>query len=475
MSVRRFVLCATLVILSGMKYLLIVFLVLLNLSLVMSQWSPMTLAKTDLSDIADSEYRESIEALWQIGVIQGYGNGEFRPEQPINRAELLKVVFQALDESSVEADGHCFPDVKDEWFAPFICRAKELNIVKGYSDGYYRPGQDVNMAEALKIAMEAFDMPVDEDEEGEVWYSEYIDFAHMNNIFSKYAYYPERPARREEVVFLVHKLLQIKDGEAEISKERDVRSSGCGEVKPAQAPTTFMVNGVERKTITVVPSSYNPDEPIALIFAFHGRTNSNEQARKYFGIERPSSGKAIVVYPAGLSNGGGYSWSDGGDSADELRDYEFFDAMVEEFKKSYCVNVDEIYAVGHSLGGWFVNSLACARGDVLRAVGTLGGGRSQGNCSGPVAAMQWHNPNDNLVPFSQAITAHDWYLEQNRCTEVSKETVPYWGNCVAYQGCYEGAPFVWCPHTIDYEGGGYYPHTWPKGTGEEMWKFFEGL
>lgn len=435
-----------------------------------------TNAEASFSDIDESEYRESIEFLQEQGVLQGYGDGSFKPEASINRAELVKVVFAALDIDTT-GEGGCFPDVQQEWFAPYICHAKDLGIVQGYPDGYYHPEREVNMVESLKIAVEAFGLSHEEAEEGEQWYEPYMEFTHTNNIFSKYSYFPDRSARREEVAYSVHQMLRIFSGVEELATERDVRSAGCGSAQPTVAPDTFIVDGTSRSAIVVIPESYNPEEPVPLLFAFHGRTNANTQVRSYYRLEQAGEDEAIFVYPAGLSNGSSFNWADGGDSADELRDYEFFDVMYEELTTKYCVNVDEVYAAGHSLGGWFTNSLACARGDVLRGVATLGGARSTGTCTGPTAVMQWHNPDDNLAPYSTGVAARDDYLGQNQCSSVSIPTEPSWGNCVEYIDCLEDAPTLWCPHDIDTDeySGEWYPHTWPKNAGGEMWSFLRNL
>jgi len=432
--------------------------------------------EASFSDIDESVYKESIEFLQEQGVLQGYEDGSFKPEASINRAELVKIVFAALD-LDTEGEGNCFPDVQNEWFAPYICKAKDLGVVQGYPDGYYHPEREVNMVEALKIAVEAFGVPHDEADEDEQWYAPYMEFAHTNNIFSKYSYFPDRSARREEVAYSVHQMLRIFSGVEEVASERDVRSAGCGSAKPTVAPDTFIVDGVSRSAIVVIPDDYNNEEPLPLLFAFHGRTNANTQVRSYYRLEQAADGGAIIVYPAGLSNGSSFTWSYSSDKADYLRDYEFFDEMYEELTSKYCVNVDEVYAAGHSLGGWFVNSLACSRGDVLRGVTTLGGARSTGTCSGPTAVMQWHNPDDNLASFASGEAARDDFIEQNHCSDVSVPVEPSWGNCVEYQGCLEDAPTVWCPHDIDYDeySGEYYPHTWPKAVGGEMWSFLQGL
>lgn len=434
-------------------------------------------AQASFSDTDGNEYQESIEFLQDQGILQGYEDGSFKPEASINRAELLKLVFAALDEETSEGEGGCFPDVQEEWFAPYVCKAKELGIVQGYPDGLYHPEQEVNMVESFKIMIEAFGLPTEEAEEGEQWYEPYTELVHNNNIFSKYSYFPNRSARRDEMAFAVHQMLRLFSGVEEISTERNVESAGCGVDAPGEAPSAFMVDGVERSAIVVIPEDYNKDKPLPLLFAFHGRTNANTQVRSYYRFERVAEGEAIFVYPAGLSNGSSFTWSDSGDSADELRDFEFFDVMYEELTSSYCVNVDEVYAAGHSLGGWFTNSLACARGDVLRGVTTLGGARTTGTCSGPVAVMQWHNPNDNLASFSSGEAARDDYLEQNQCSTENVSVEPAWASCVEYQNCLEDAPTLWCPHTIDYDeySGEYYPHTWPKDAGGEMWDFLRGL
>lgn len=67
------------------------------------------------------------------------------------------------------------------------------------------------------------------------------------------------------------------------------------------------------------------------------------------------------------------------------------------------------------MGAWFTNSLACARGDVIRAIGSVGGGTTINTCSGPTAALIMHNPEDNLASFKSGIGARDQLLKQNSC------------------------------------------------------------
>jgi polyhydroxybutyrate depolymerase len=434
-------------------------------------------AADPFSDIQFSEYRESIIYLHDEGIVQGYEDGTYRPDSPINRAEMLKIILTATEQDETIGDRReCFTDVRIAWYARFVCFAKNRGIVKGYSDGRFRPAQEVNMVEGLKMAMESFDLNLDEAA-GELWYEPYTEFAHENNLFSKFSYFPGRSMTRGEMSYLIHRLILNDKVEKPFTGQRSNLSAGCGTIPPGSPPTRSAVSGVTRHYITVIPKDYDKDEPKKLIFAFHGRTNPNTQVRGYYKVEQAAGNEAIMIYPAGLpEEGPSRSWSDPGNSADNLRDYALFDQLLAEFSQNYCIDLDEVYVVGHSLGAWFTNSLGCARGDVIRGIGTLGGGISAGTCSGPVATWISHNPNDRLAPFSSGIAARDTFLRNNQCSGDTKAVAPSSMNCAAYQGCFEHAPVVWCPHTINYDNRGtYYPHTWPRGTGEAIWNFFESL
>lgn len=432
-------------------------------------------ADSVFQDISGHAYERSIQYLYNRGVLQGYRDGSFRPDQGVNRAELLKMAFAAM---SMEEGGgvNCFKDVAEEWFAPYVCHAKELEVVQGYEDGRFLPAQKVNMAEAFKILAEIYEMPIRAAIEGEAWYEPYADFMHLNGWMSKYSYYPWRDATRAKVAFWIHQFMLVESGDVDLVTVRDAGSEGCGLLSPFSAPTVYWVDGEQREAIVDIPEGYDPNRAYSLIVAFHGRTSPNTEVRSYYRLGKVAGKDAILVYPAGKSLGDSFNWADSGDPSNDLRDYEFFDQIVEQISASYCVNEDEIFAVGHSLGAWFVNSLACARGDVLRGVATLGGARAESVCTGPVAVMQWHNPNDRLAPFYTGQTARDYYLEQNFCSYEGSPTEPSWAHCVEYS-CMEGAPTLWCPHTEDYSdySGEYYPHNWPRETGEEMWAFFRNL
>ncbi len=266
------------------------------------------------------------------------------------------------------------------------------------------------------------------------------------------------------------------------SKHTSVRgqrlSQGCGRPAPKSPATHLMVAGRQRSFMLIVPKDYHSWQPQQLVFAFHGRTNNNAKVRGYYDLERYAAQPTLFVYPSGLQGKSGhFTWSAPRDPAHALRDYAFFDALLADIGKRYCVALNHVYIVGHSLGAWFSNSLACARASRIRAVATLGGGISARACQDAVAAMIVHNPKDRLVPVADGRRARDMFLKHNGLLEMRDVPLATHDlNCRRYGHQAERNPVLWCPHTHDYTWRGkYYPHNWPRGTGRAMMAFFASL
>lgn len=414
-------------------------------------------------------YSEAAILLRERGVLQGDPDGNFRPKDPVNRAEFLKIIFRARGSNEPVA-GSCFPDVPaDAWFAPYVCAAARRGIVKGYPDGTFKPEQPVNTVEAIKMILLAYGGDVTE-RSGAKWYEPYAAALSRNDVFPRNSYIPWHYLTRERTADLIVRVVRHEE-------DRIIPnlSSGCGKAA-RDVPESVTVHGEERQFLVSTPRGYVAHDPSPLIVAFHGRTNSNEKVRSYYGLDREAD-DYFVVYPAALQHDTGtYHWSSPGDKIGTLRDVAFFDAIVEEMADMYCIDMDRIYVVGHSLGAWMANSVACARGDVIRASATVGGDSMIAPCSGPAAAFLMHNPNDTLASFYSTELARNQRLKTNACDEENIPTRPTAFSCVKYTECDGDNDVVWCPHEINEDRfGSFYPHQWPEGTAEAMIDFFESL
>ena len=112
------------------------------------------------SDVdSSSVYFDSVSALEDDGVVEGYEDGTFKPSKKVNRAEFLKMLFEMIgfDDMSVGDVSIPFPDVPaDEWYTKYVKKAFADKIVDGYPDGTFGPGNNINLVEAIKIVMNAF-------------------------------------------------------------------------------------------------------------------------------------------------------------------------------------------------------------------------------------------------------------------------------------------------------------------------------
>ncbi len=125
-------------------------------------------------------YLPAIQNLYEMGVISGYPDGTFRPEGDLNRAELLKKMMLSAQIEPAGQLQNCFSDVGDEWFAEYVCMAKERGWVEGYADGSFKPGQIVNRVEALKMLLEVFNVELITPE-----YQKFSDID-LNEWYAKY-------------------------------------------------------------------------------------------------------------------------------------------------------------------------------------------------------------------------------------------------------------------------------------------------
>lgn len=154
-------------------------------------------------------YYEAISWAQNSGIVKGYSDGTFRPDASVNRAEFLKILLEAdAMQHDTECDDQFFPDVFDrDWFSPYTRYAKCKGIITGYPDGTFRPANQITMAEAAKIIAN-----LDSNEplvipKDDRWWGVYIRYIHMRNAYppSAGSHYGE-PITRSEMVYMMYAL-----------------------------------------------------------------------------------------------------------------------------------------------------------------------------------------------------------------------------------------------------------------------------
>lgn len=165
------------------------------------------------SDIGESPYQDAISFMKTNGIVMGYSDGTYKPDSEINRAEFTKILMQTAFPEEIETytANSCFSDVKtSDWFSKYVCLAKDKEIISGYSDGTFRPAQNINVPESLKISLEALNKNGIPDATGE-WYQKYLNLAYSNGyMISEWSDMSKMITRGEMAQFIY----QIKAPEA---------------------------------------------------------------------------------------------------------------------------------------------------------------------------------------------------------------------------------------------------------------------
>lgn len=106
-------------------------------------------------------HSQSIRETQELGIVSGYPDGTYKPDQEINRAEFSKIILEAVFETIPDAkEANCLSDISpDQWFQKYVCYAKAQKIIQGYEDGTFKPSKNINLAESFKILFNTFDLP----------------------------------------------------------------------------------------------------------------------------------------------------------------------------------------------------------------------------------------------------------------------------------------------------------------------------
>lgn len=166
----------------------------------------------------------AIEYLRDKGVIEGYPDGTFGPENKVNRAEAMKMITLAMNLNVGKDYPALFPDVdKDAWFFPYVMAAQSKGIVQGYHDGEFKPGRTVSLAECLKMLLESagIDAPsptgnVFVDVQRNEWFAPYILYARNKNMIFADDYgkvYPHGELDRAAFAELTYRLMIIMEND----------------------------------------------------------------------------------------------------------------------------------------------------------------------------------------------------------------------------------------------------------------------
>lgn len=101
---------------------------------------------------ANSYYYEYVNELFERSFVNGYKDGSFKPNGLLTRAEASKILALNLGLDLTQSFNHTFKDVPaDSWAHPYISALREAGIINGYQDGTFKPNAPITRNEMAKI------------------------------------------------------------------------------------------------------------------------------------------------------------------------------------------------------------------------------------------------------------------------------------------------------------------------------------
>ncbi len=182
--------------------------------------------KNPFVDIENDQEKIAIIELNKDGIINGVTQTEFQPSKNITRAEFATLITRALGKE--ETHNHGFSDVKEsDWFSGYVGAAKTSGLIKGYPDNTFQPENNITRQEASMIVYniaksEDMDTTISETEIRNYLsqfpdYKEIADWSKQAMAFGVIRGYipdsiidiePTRAATRSEVAGILYRLLE---------------------------------------------------------------------------------------------------------------------------------------------------------------------------------------------------------------------------------------------------------------------------
>lgn len=164
----------------------------------------------------DHLFANAISFLKENGVVKGYADNTYRPDQTLNRAEALKIILESNRIKAIPEQAP-FSDIEpNQWFYNYVTTAFKKSIVKGYPDGSFKPGNTVNRAEFVKmaIATAGFDPNPElssdpySDVPKDAWFAKYFQFSKDQNLIRDGR--PNDLTTRGEAADIIFKLSKVR-------------------------------------------------------------------------------------------------------------------------------------------------------------------------------------------------------------------------------------------------------------------------
>jgi hypothetical protein len=174
-------------------------------------------------DVTKNHDQKAIKYLKDKEVLEGYANGDFRPDALISRAEFLKILVKTvypaqhiqdlLDDLKTAHSNYTylmFKDVPiDAWYVPYLNAAGPGGsnpAIEGYPDGLFHPERTINFVEAAKIIVVCRPDILIETPDSAIWYEKYVRSLAKRGAIPTSITSFDQPITREEMSTMIYRI-----------------------------------------------------------------------------------------------------------------------------------------------------------------------------------------------------------------------------------------------------------------------------
>ncbi len=108
-------------------------------------------AKIEMADIKGHWAEKAIDTFVKLQIIKGYGDGQFKPNGNITRAEFAMLISRAFDISGGADHSAAMSDISSHWAKEAIEKLANAGVIGGYGDGTFKPNQTISREEMAII------------------------------------------------------------------------------------------------------------------------------------------------------------------------------------------------------------------------------------------------------------------------------------------------------------------------------------
>ena len=157
------------------------------------------------SDVKEDTYvSEAVTVLSNLDILNGYEDGSFKPEATVTRAEMAKIICEMMGYDNLGNVTTVFNDVpKEHWASGYISTINGLGIICGYGDGNYGPEDPVTYNQAAKMIVCGLGYGIICD----TYPSSYLAHANTLKLFTNVKAGGETKATRGDIAILVYNAL----------------------------------------------------------------------------------------------------------------------------------------------------------------------------------------------------------------------------------------------------------------------------